>query len=538
MFDRARLNDWLERRMARDGTPGLGIAVTDRAGVVYQAALGFADLAAGTRVAPHHAFENGSIGKTFTALLLLKMQERGLVDLQAPVQRYLPWFEAGTWSDQITIHHLLTHAAGIIEGTDIAADGRFEVWALRDQPVLGPPGQYFSYSNVGFKILGYVIEEILGESYSSAVTREVLQPLGMDASFSPITDTERHRLAIGYRYALHDRPWRAAHGLVPDTWIETGTGDGSIAVTTADMATFTRMLLNGGDGIVSPESFARMNSALAPVDPGDPASTYGYGLAQYVDDDVPLFGHGGDMLGYYSAMHIDPEAGLGVCGLVNGPSDIEDVALVVLRFVRAQLAGTMAELPEIVPLDVVADAAELAGTYRSHAETWRIVADEDRLSLDVEGRQLPIERWFYGARYIILDPQFEKDMLLFERDESGTVVALSHGPRWLAKDGSEHPDPPDAPEHWHHYTGWYKSYNPWLPRFRIFLRRNALWFGYGAGRASRMTEREPGLFQIGDDPSADRIRFDAIAHGQALRATYNGHDYYRTLWSSLPETRH
>ena len=83
-------DDWIARRMAREGTPGLSIVATDREKTLWAKGYGFADIAAQQRVTPETLFEFGSIGKSFTALLLLRMQERGLVDLKAPVANYLP----------------------------------------------------------------------------------------------------------------------------------------------------------------------------------------------------------------------------------------------------------------------------------------------------------------------------------------------------------------------------------------------------------------------------------------------------------------
>ncbi|MCC6705907.1 MAG: beta-lactamase family protein [Thermomicrobiales bacterium] len=537
MTDFTPLNQWIQARIDRDGTPGVAIAITDRERTRYVGTFGFADLAAQTPVGEHHAFEDGSIGKTYTALLYMILRERGLVDLHAPVSRYLPWFVAGDGGRPITLHHLLTHSAGLMEGTDLSADGRFEAWSLRHHPLIAPPGERFSYSDIGFKILGYVLEEILGESYSSAVTREILEPLGMRDSFSPITDYERHRLAVGYRFRLRDRPWRREIGLVPDTWIETGTGDGSIAVTPGDMARFTRALLNRGNGLISEESFALMNSPLAPPDPDDPDTTYGYGLWGFENDGRRYYGHDGDMLGYYSALQIDPEAGLGVGALINGPGDVNEIANEALAFARGLFNGDPYALPEIAPLTVIESAADLAGDYHADGETWTFVDEEDRLYLALEDRRVPVERYLFDPRYILLDPEFDREMLIFERNDDGAVVALRHGDRWLARAGSEHAEPPAAPEHWRALTGWYQCHNPWQPRFRIFIRRGSLRIAWGRGIESELFELPGGSFRVDDVPSPDRISFDVIEQGQALRATLNGQAYYRTIWSSLPDTR-
>ena len=120
----AELDAWMQRKLALDRTPGLSLMITDREQTLHTGAYGLADIGAGTPVNPRHLFEIGSIGKSFTALLLLRMREQGLIDLHAPVTDYLSWFAVKSDHAPITLHHLMTHTAGIISGTDMAADGR------------------------------------------------------------------------------------------------------------------------------------------------------------------------------------------------------------------------------------------------------------------------------------------------------------------------------------------------------------------------------------------------------------------------------
>src|SRR3954453_8853414 len=118
------LDDWISRRMAQQGTPGLSIVATDREKTLWGKGYGFADIAAQQRVTPETLFEFGSIGKSFTALLLLRMQDRDLVNIKAPLPDYLPCFAVKSSYEPITVEHLLSHASGIITGTDFAADCR------------------------------------------------------------------------------------------------------------------------------------------------------------------------------------------------------------------------------------------------------------------------------------------------------------------------------------------------------------------------------------------------------------------------------
>ena len=538
MIDFSHLHQWLEERIRNDGTPGFGLAITDRSETIFVGHYGFANLDVKVPLGPEHAIENGSIGKTFTAMLLMMMHERGQVDLHAPVTRYLSWFEAGGATDEITLHHLLSHTAGITEGSDISCDGRFEAWSLREQPLFAEPGTEAAYSNIGYKVLGYVVEEILGISCAHAIANELLAPLGMHDSISPITDDDRPRMPVGYRRPFNDRPWRVSHGLVPDVWIETGTGDGSVATTTPDLAVFTRALLNRGAGLIADQSFARMRGDFSGQAAVEDLPEFGYGLINERIDERDCYGHGGDMLGYFASMVIDPEAGIGACILTNGPGKYEAMVRDALRFACAEVTGNAAfTLPEIKPVSVIDDAAELAGTYTRDGEAWTFVADGQSLSLDRPSGRVAIERPGRGPGFVILAPDLEREALIFECDDAGSVVALHHGERWFARDGQAAAEAPKAPEAWRAIVGIYQNHNPWQSRIRIFERRGALLLEWRSGYESPLIDLGDGSFKVGDSPSPDRISFDAIADGQALRAVLSGQAYYRDLWSSLPAAR-
>ena len=99
-------------------------------------------------------------------VLLLQLHEEGRVDLHAPVAGYLPWFELRSEYEPIAPHHLLTHTGGIVAGSDVSADSRFDVWAIRETEAGSAPGERFEYSNVGYRALGYLLEEVTGLSFT------------------------------------------------------------------------------------------------------------------------------------------------------------------------------------------------------------------------------------------------------------------------------------------------------------------------------------------------------------------------------------
>lgn len=110
----------VKQRMKQANLPGWAIAVTDREKLLWVSTNGFADLKARIPVTPDSLFETGSIGKSFTCIALLQLQEAGILDLHAPVSQYLPWFEVESKFPPITPHHLMRHTAGIIRGTELA----------------------------------------------------------------------------------------------------------------------------------------------------------------------------------------------------------------------------------------------------------------------------------------------------------------------------------------------------------------------------------------------------------------------------------
>ena len=229
---------YAESRLREVNMPGLALAVTDREKPLMVATYGYADIASGRPVQPDTMFELGSIGKSFTNVALLQLRDEGRLDLQAPVSSYLPWFEVQSGYGPITTHHLMTHSSGLVTGTDIGTHGLYESWALRESRTGAPPGEYFRYSNIGYKTLGFLLEAVDGRPYQDAVQARVLDPLGMRDSH-PVTGFEtRKRAAVGYRDFYDDRPEHMDHGLVTAMWTEYGVGDGCQASTAGDLTIF------------------------------------------------------------------------------------------------------------------------------------------------------------------------------------------------------------------------------------------------------------------------------------------------------------
>jgi len=529
-----RLDQFIEQKMKVANIPGMAVAVTDREKLLRVSTYGFADLAAQTPVTPEMLFEIGSISKSFTSIALLQLREEGRLDLHEPVTRYLPWFEVQSRYESITLHHLMSHTAGIIRGAEFTGEARYEVWALRQTEATTPPGTYYHYSNVGYKALGVVLEELLGQSYGDIIQQRILDPLGMTATDPIITHDTRKRLAVGYEGFYDDRPVHRGYPLAPATWLEYAAGDGSVASTPTDMAAYLRMLMNRGQGpqgrILSEESFDLMTQRVIEAKEEGKDSFYGYGLDIRESDGRTYIGHGGGMIGYYSYMLADMDDGLGVVVLMNGPggqSD-EEIAMFALKLLRAALCDQ--ELPPIPGADPtrIENAADYAGRYRAQTRAFTLAGEGKRLIMRYGNEQIALER--RGPdRFYVDHPDFALFLLRFGREE-GKVVEAFHGPDWYTNDRYAGPTTFDYPQEWDAYPGHYRSHNPWLSNFRVVLRKGALALIVPSEEEESLVPLGGSVFRVGDDErSPERLRFDIILNGRALRADLSCGDCYRTF---------
>lgn len=540
-----RLTTWVARRMARDGTPGLSLAITGRYALVHASGHGLADVAAGTPVTPAHLFETGSIGKSFTAVALLRLAEEGLVDVQAPVTDYLPWFSVRSDHEPIRLHHLLTHTAGITSGIDGAPAGAIQVWALRDAVATTPPGTYFHYSNVGYKVLGEVLRAVTGESYGDTIHRLVLDPLGLVDSVPTITTDVRPRLAVGYGPMHDDRPWWPGRPLAPATWLETDTADGCLAMTAADLAAYLRMLLGHGvaDGrhLLSEEGFALLTQRAIPTDEPPVESWYGYGVETTIVDGRTRVGHGGGMVGYFAGMIGDLASGIGAVALVNGPGAPNLIARTALAFAVAEAEGTPFAFPDLDDPEEIDGAADFAGDYvavegRDGPSRLSIVADGPALTVAASGAApgaaAPI-RSDDPDELLTAAPGLDRFPIRFRRDGGQSIRQATYGDTVYVPAGAPAHEPVDPPADQAAYPGHYRSHNPWTPSIRVLLRQGRLWLSIAAVPDGLQAEQPlvpiaDGKFRAGDDPRIpERIRFDVLIDGRTHVAHLSGCDFYR-----------
>ncbi|MGD9347270.1 MAG: serine hydrolase [Candidatus Aminicenantes bacterium] len=182
-----KYRDFLNLHMMWDKVPGLSVGFL-KDGVVWVEGFGYSDLENSVPAKPESAYRLASITKTITAMAILQLVEKGKIDLDDEVQRYVPYFPKKKWP--ITIRQLLGHIGGVshynnyeIEGhIKTHKDTREAIAIFQDFPLVAEPGTRYNYSTYGYNLLGAVIESASGQSYGSYIKQHIFDPLGMSNS--------------------------------------------------------------------------------------------------------------------------------------------------------------------------------------------------------------------------------------------------------------------------------------------------------------------------------------------------------------------
>ncbi|PZV05387.1 MAG: serine hydrolase [Leptolyngbya sp.] len=390
---------------------------------VMSRGYGMADLAHQVPHSPDTRFRIGSMTKQFTAAAILQLQDRGLVDVQAPVATYLPDYPNPT----ITLHHLLTHAAGL---PNLTSFPDFAEWMdqpttldaliarFQDLPLEFEPGSQHRYSNSGYVLLTKVIETVSGQSYADYVTENLFAPLGMENTgydLSPVPG-----LARGYT--------RNAQAYQPAALINMAgpQGAGGLHSTVGDLARWNQALFGdvpGDRDILSQGAIAAMTAPQVSLGiAAAPGLSYGYGLVIDNESEQPRIGHGGGINGFVSSLLYLPQQDATIVVLSN----VESINPEQISAGLAAIAlGESYDLPQALDA-VTVDAAVLeryVGTYQLAPEFQITITVEDG-QLYAQGRGQPAIALYPASdtEFFALAPELR---IVFNPAESGAVESLT-----------------------------------------------------------------------------------------------------------------
>jgi EmrB/QacA subfamily drug resistance transporter len=325
----AAIERFVQGEMAAQRIPGLALGIVENGRITYLRGFGKAD-DSGRAVTPKTPFIIGSLSKSFTALAIMQLVEAGEVELDAPVQRYLPWFHVAdeAASAEITVRHLLNHTSGLstktgrsFQGNGDTSDAALEktVRKLSGAALTAPVGKTYQYSTVNYAVLGLIVQTVAGRPYESYVQTEILDPLQMHGSFTSAAAAEHHGLATGYRYwfgrpRASDIPYN--RGLVPA---------GYLISDAEDMSHYLIAQLNrgryGSTSVLSPEGVDELHRPA--VQTPETGTSYGMGWFVGPINGIPAIHHQGETFNFHSNVVLVPGSRTGVIVLMNAENSVD-----------------------------------------------------------------------------------------------------------------------------------------------------------------------------------------------------------------------
>jgi CubicO group peptidase (beta-lactamase class C family)/D-alanyl-D-alanine dipeptidase len=437
-----KLEGWIAREVKAKRLPSLALALVDDQEVVWARGFGWADEAAGQPATAETLYRVGSVSKPFTALLVMLLVQLGLLDLDAPVSRYLPDFRPKNQFDkELTLRQMLAHRSGLVRESPVG--NYFDdthptlaetVKSLNGIPLVFRPESKTSYSNAAVATVGRVVEKTAKGEFAALMQEKILGPLGMtDSSFDP-TPAQRKKVAKALMWTYHGREFPAPTfdmGMAPA---------GSLYSSASDMAKFLKFLFARGQGpkghILKKETLESM--WVRRYGKSDEKQGFGIGFLVSKFEGKRRIGHGGAVYGFSTELAALPDDKLGI--IVMSSRDVSNavtrhIADVALRFMLAVRAGKpLPEIDETRPLSAKL-VRKLVGRYQAKDKVFELTAGNGRLYIwplwvgtRVEVRQdkkglITDDLLGYGTR---LD--LKGDTIILDKKEFQRVAEKKPGP--------------------------------------------------------------------------------------------------------------
>jgi CubicO group peptidase (beta-lactamase class C family) len=328
----ASIDQYMQTQSVWSGT----ILVVQKGHVIISKGYGLADRENDVPNDAHTKFAIGSMTKAFTAMAIMMLQERGQLNVQDSICKYLSDCP-NAWKP-ITLHQLLTHTSGIQNYTDSNLQILTSVTTCQEftleqalailklLPQDFPPGTKYSYSNSGYYLLGAVIEKVSGEAYDTFIQNNILLPLGMFETgydrFNPIVKKRASGYSIDQNFNIIN---------TPSMDVSQRYAAGGLYSTVGDLYKWDQALYT--DQLVSKETLATIFTPMVPIPAG---GSYGYGwiISQYAGH--RLIWHGGKLSGFVSQITRFPDDQITIILLSN--MDKEDTYQITNSLARRVLA--------------------------------------------------------------------------------------------------------------------------------------------------------------------------------------------------------
>ncbi len=454
--DRILAEELIDSIMKDYDACGLAACIIDGEGnTQYECFRGTLEKGKETPVNGDTIFGLASLTKSFTAMAVMMMQERGLLSVHDPVSAYLPAFTNKN-TDTVTIGHLLTHTGGFFPLPRITADMVAEELGLTEEDgdlafnrrlaeeggkqvaerldsltmengLNGRPGEYLSYCNDGFGLLSEIIRLYDGcDSYAGWLRSNILSPLGMDRSGCDfIKPAEDDNAAV--LYEKKDGVMQSHRNYRDNAFVL--NGGGAMKSTLNDLKKYLRVYLKKGDGLLSSYSIREMCKGRIPYHMHD---TYGYGLYNTLINGMTVTGHGGSLPGVSSNIAFTFDNDCAVIVLCN----TSDVPVSVISDALIRMYAGDTPLPDRTvhehPWSEETVTAACGSFASGEGTSFEIFAKEDGTpGLRSEEKELNMVT--VSPEAAVVRGKYSDTPVKLIRDEKGHVFAVQYGSRLIPR---------------------------------------------------------------------------------------------------------
>lgn len=364
------IDRWVDFRLWHTRTPGAQVALGVHGQPFFSRAYGWADLEGDVAMTTSHLFRIASHSKTFTATLVLQLVDQGRLGLDDPVGTHLPALADGPLAG-LRVRELMEHTSGLLRDGQDADYWMFQrpfpdaetLLALALEGGLKTdPGEQYAYSNVGYSLLGLVVEAVTQTSFAEAAQHGITGRLGLTDTVADYWHERAGDYAVGHS-GLHTGTRRRSLEHIDTGAMAAATGFTSTA---SDLVSYFGAHAFGDERLLGDRTKRLQQRQANPADPrSDDGSGYGWGMVREEVDDQTFVGHSGGYPGHITKTLLDPTSGLVISVLTNA---IDGPATALARGIAQILAAAAASSAE----GAVLGEAALAWTGR-YASPWAVV---------------------------------------------------------------------------------------------------------------------------------------------------------------------
>jgi len=382
-FAQHELDNYLEHIFENKKMMG-SVAISLKDSIIYSKSIGFANSDTKKTIDENTKIRIGSITKTYTAVLVLKATEEGLIKLDDKLSYYYPQVEN---SEKITIEHLLKHRTGIFNFTEIPGKSNWEQEFHTEEEFINyfikkksnfEPDTHYEYSNTNYALLGFILQKIYEKPFQKILDEKICSPLDLKNTYFSTETDETKNEALSYNiqneYIQNAKVNFSNH-----------PASGGLVSTAVELNTFLSALFNGK--LISEKNL----EIMLPKDKGE----YGMGIEKLPFDNPIGYTHTGRIENYISAYWYFPREKLGIVTLANAINIYSDyIQMAMLRYAY----NMSVELPNFKEIEGVSEKLfeEIAGTYASNDKNSTATISSD-------GQKMIFQNSMSGQMYIAFE---------------------------------------------------------------------------------------------------------------------------------------